>query len=25
LEMTKGRFGIDFFIKSVLFDKIVAE
>jgi len=24
LEMTKNRFGIDFFIKSVLFDKIVA-
>jgi hypothetical protein len=24
LEMTKSRFGIDFFIKSILFDKIVA-
>lgn len=25
LELTKGRFGIDFFIKSILFDKVVAK
>ncbi|MFW9957365.1 MAG: MBL fold metallo-hydrolase [Candidatus Odinarchaeota archaeon] len=25
LELTKSRFGIDFFIKSILFDKIVVE
>ncbi len=25
LELTKGRFGIDFFIKSLLFDEVVAK